>query len=777
MIVSQKSKSGTFCVFIISIILPFIFMLPVFLEIQNLVGPALIGDNLGVWLSHLSLLDWYIENSILSGVDYFTHGGASEIFLRINLPNHNPIILFLLLIFDVDSPNDAYALYYITWYIFAAISAFYTMKLFKFFGAPLYLGIAAAILLTLGAFQLTAQYFVFLIASWTLPVAIYSVLAFFRKQSINAFVQAILALLLCLFSGYLPIGLTLFIIVNCIGLLYLFSDPRVKIFNFTTFKTMIIKFSPSIFAALIAFPIYLSVVLRIDRAKIWTPSGIDNISHNFGARTHEFLRIFSPSFQTQYPQVENEYLLGLIFIVCVVLAVIYVKRIPAFFGNKLNRFSALAAVFFVIGWFPIYGDHTVFSEFYHALPILGSLRIFQRNIIWAAPLLSLFVPVALYILIRTVPKQALRYALIGSIFSIILCAILFAHSGKEVVNFGTGGVIRGTIIIELLYLISALACMLIMRRHLAIPIVCALMTLPALNHVYELYTHGHTNRIMFDKRTQFLITDHLLAHSDKELIRLIDMSPDFAGQPPKNHSWLSVNQTAPRVISSFVGHDLHGAVGGEYPGWTGSWQIINGKHYYIPQWRSMADVEAEFVLYDVSRENSDDLPGSAELRAHLDLSDSTKILNLPQIGLRLAPLKYDRSDHQYDFNNGIFGVMGSTNNITADTNFATKSTLILDSDEQTTIKYLLWPKDNSLKFYVNDREITELKRVNGLAVFELPAGQNKVEVIYVNWLYSFGLYLYLFAFIAGFIILLVPTARRLYAKFPISKHKRISLKI
>lgn len=354
---------------------------------------------------------------------------------------------------------------------------------------------------------------------------------------------------------------------------------------------------------------------------------------------------------------------------------------------------------------------------------------------------------------------------------------MFAHSGKEVVNFGTGGVIRGTIIIELLYLISALACMLIMRRHLAIPIVCALMTLPALNHVYELYTHGHTNRIMFDKRTQFLITDHLLAHSDKELIRLIDMSPDFAGQPPKNHSWLSVNQTAPRVISSFVGHDLHGAVGGEYPGWTGSWQIINGKHYYIPQWRSMADVEAEFVLYDVSRENSDDLPGSAELRAHLDLSDSTKILNLPQIGLRLAPLKYDRSDHQYDFNNGIFGVMGSTNNITADTNFATKSTLILDSDEQTTIKYLLWPKDNSLKFYVNDREITELKRVNGLAVFELPAGQNKVEVIYVNWLYSFGLYLYLFAFIAGFMFLVVSAARRLYQNFPILNGSRTSLKV
>ena len=113
MIVSQKSKSGTLWVFIISLILPFIFMLPVFLEIQNLVGPALIGDNLGLWLSHLSVLDWYIENSILSGVDYFTQGGASEIFLRINVPNHNPIILFLLLIFDIDSPNDAYAVYYI----------------------------------------------------------------------------------------------------------------------------------------------------------------------------------------------------------------------------------------------------------------------------------------------------------------------------------------------------------------------------------------------------------------------------------------------------------------------------------------------------------------------------------------------------------------------------------------------------------------------------------------------------------------------------------------
>lgn len=756
-------------------------MLPVFLDIKSLVGPALIGDNLAAWLSHLSILDWHLKNSTLSGIDFFTQGGASEIFLRVNLPNHNPVILFLLLIFDINNPNDAYVLYYMTWYIFATISAFYTMKLFKLFRAPLYLGISAAILLTLGAFQVTAQYFVFLIASWAFPVGIYYVLAFFKQQSINAFVKTILALLLCLFSGYLPIGLTLFVIINCIGLIYILSDPRIKIFKLSTLQDLIIKFSPSIFAALIALPIFLAVVLRMDRAKIWSPSGIDNISHNFGAHAHEFLRIFSPSFQSQYPQVENEYLLGLIFIVCVILAVLYIKRVPAFFSNRLNRFSAITAVFFIVGWIPVYGDYTVFSEFFHALPVLGSLRIFQRNIIWATPLLSFFVPVALYILIRTVPKKAFRYAIIGSLFAIILFAIPFAYSGKEIVNFGSGGVIRGTIIIEILYLIAALSCILLMRRHIAIPIVCALMALPALNHVYELYTHGHTKRVMFDKSTQFLITDHLLAHSEKDLIRLIDMSPDFAGEPNKNHTWMSAKRAAPRGISSFVGSELHGAVGGEYASWNGSWQIINGKHYYMPQWSSMADVGAEFVLYEQSRENSDSLPGSAELRAHLDLSDTTKVLNIPKLGLRLAPLKYNHSAQQYNFNNGIFGILGQTNNIKTDTNFATKSTVIIDSNEQTTVKYLLWPKDNNLKFYVNDQEITKLKHVNGLATFELPAGQNKIKVVYFNWLYSFGLYLYILTLIVGLMFLLVSATRWLYQNTSILSmdkfHEKLQFKV
>ena len=71
------------------------------------------GDNITLWIPQLINSQFFNREFIFKGIDFFTHGGASEYFLRPNILTYNPIILLSSYIFYAANLYAVLRLYFV----------------------------------------------------------------------------------------------------------------------------------------------------------------------------------------------------------------------------------------------------------------------------------------------------------------------------------------------------------------------------------------------------------------------------------------------------------------------------------------------------------------------------------------------------------------------------------------------------------------------------------------------------------------------------------------
>lgn len=99
------------------------------------------GDNAILWLPQL--LSSYIYNNdfIFKGIDFYTHGGASEYFLRPNLIIYNPIILILSYVVNFGNLFNVFIFTLTLIIFFSIVPLKFLKKMIKinFFGSKIFL--------------------------------------------------------------------------------------------------------------------------------------------------------------------------------------------------------------------------------------------------------------------------------------------------------------------------------------------------------------------------------------------------------------------------------------------------------------------------------------------------------------------------------------------------------------------------------------------------------------------------------------------------------------
>jgi hypothetical protein len=241
------------------------------------------------------------------------------------------------------------------------------------------------------------------------------------------------------------------------------------------------------------------------------------------------------------------------------------------------------------------------------------------------------------------------------------------------------------------------------------------------------------------------IKEHLLAHSDRAIVKYLDLAAGLDAYVPKNYPWYVMYRGEDRWISTFYGYELHVSTPSAYRELNPQ-LVLPGKSEWTfrPNWDYVLRAGAEFVLFNDGDPDLD--PALAE---HVDLSDPDRILRFADKGLVLAPLKAPERP-ALAFDNGYLIVEGPARVTEFDTNRANKVAVQLEAEGETRITYPFWGRNKSLHYLLDGREVKP-EFVDILATVTVPAGTHHFEVRYRNSLlrlFTFTYALFVFGALA-----------------------------
>ncbi|MGH9343843.1 MAG: hypothetical protein ACRD19_08800, partial [Terriglobia bacterium] len=185
-----------------------LFFYPSFYGWGRQAGSVFDGDTWHALAAQFMASGFYTSRGIFSGIDFFTHNGASEFFLRPNLPVYNPFVL-LLSPFLADGHPTHLALMYMSILVVYAFASLYCLH--RLCARFLNLDVWLSSFVTVGyvfSIQIVHAiwYMPYALIAWMLPVAVYCGLATGRHRSLRSIVLASLPTFLIYTAGYVPLA-------------------------------------------------------------------------------------------------------------------------------------------------------------------------------------------------------------------------------------------------------------------------------------------------------------------------------------------------------------------------------------------------------------------------------------------------------------------------------------------------------------------------------------------------------------------------------------------
>jgi hypothetical protein len=736
-----KTKSNSFGSFQLwtSLIFTAVFYLPFLGHGIHKIGFLYFGDVIGLWVPQLFNSHLFNNEFIFKGVDFFTHGGASEYFLRPNILTYNPLILLLSYIIDADNLVRTLRFCFGLFVLHSFLACFFAQKLCaRFLNFDKYLSLFTAVCFSFSLFFINNLGFVpFFFIGCLMPVCIYALLSCAKKFNITSVLLSSFLIVTIYTSGYLVLS------VFVVGVSLIFCCFHFYINNQFKIRNILRILTPFIIASLITLPLYIAIS---DFHDIVMPhkKSLAAAAHVLGTNPNISLRFLSNALP--FPGGEKQYIaIGLIPISILLIFIFSYSSNKNKIEDQNNKLAIFGFGLFLIVFFACLGIYSPFSYFMYKTPIIGQTHLYTRYLI---PL-TLLLFITLAILLNFITKQRDESVLKKLLFLILLSFLIL--SSFSYLEKPLKGLTGGYFIFELMLAITFISCLLLIKNNRVIVVISTILIFSSsLMWFYKLSFGNLSNRnneiihelVHKNYHNENKLVSYFKNNSEREIVKIADITPNFKENYfMKNMPWLLRGKIN---ISSYYGYEVHLARDIKYHQ-KSPYMRLDNNFVFTPNIEWLKKTGAEFIIFERGFEKKNE-----EL---LKLVDDKTILELPHNTV-VARLKFQEPVNTIS-NNGYVRILSEDRSVNV-TNFNTNNANYIafdtDSKEPLSAQYLFWPNKH-MKPYVNGKKF-EFERVEDLDVLNIPAGKNKVEIIYKNTVLDIFLVLY-FGFLAVFAIFIL----------------------
>jgi hypothetical protein len=682
------------------------------------------------------------------GIDFGTHNGASEFFLRPNLTTSYLPLVFFTLVSQIFNENKIDVLLLIFMLLQSFFCFYYAQKLvIEYFQLNRYMAIFFAVCAFVPLITGESFYLGFFInATIAMPLAYYSLKTIYDWKK-----YWIILSLLYVFSftaGYIVIdAFHVFFNILFVSVFYLVKEKGNSVKDF--FKRI---FLAPLVSGSVCLCHYASVLYYNKKIVQATPN-LFQATQEYKMDFVDILGTLTTAYRYISP-IEGAGFRTSIGIICSVLFIIILNYCLSKMKKSKKVFLWFGIISFFICILWSMGHATPIPElFYYYLPIFGSMHIPLRFLIIIKP----FIFLSLLIGINEIeddPRLKKMYKLIGYIF--LAATVLFGVIYKIGVDLKV--VFSNLLMYELIF--AALFFLIasskgIKKQVLLIPSVFILfqciVTLFNTSPVPNFDFQAAEKSIVYNDTVRNTLDDYVGKLPKSDVYRYISMTDAKRTSVfmPDNYEWYGKSQFN---LVNYSGYEPHISRPAEY----------SKKFYWfdIADWKYIANTRGRFaVLQDEAyKTNEEILKNIIEPQKTIELSPGWKIYTLKRFipehytGQAFSVDNIDRLDNGYfyspDLDNGALLSFNTDNSTFVSAEF-------LSAERDARITYLYYPVKR-LKVYIDGvRSFPEISNMQ--MFFTIPSGKHKIEIKYENKLevmsmIVFGMY-YVLVFICGILAL------------------------
>lgn len=595
------------------------------------------GDVWNGYLPFTQKLNSVIRNGGFSGIDFSTHGGASDLFLRPNLWAYNPLVLLVSFVVRISSTEQLVRFFVILISVYSFLGCLFTFRLVERY---LKLGIGASGFIAVGyTFSVSAVYALgetsFLFSAWLMPAVIYSGLWFREKPGVGRLLVGSIPAFTVLNSGYLPLGMASIMF----SVLFLFVFTMVIHQKSNRLSKNILHFassvSPVVFSLILVLPLYIGYLHYNDLVRT-TESTIFFAAHQLSETPHSLFRAFSTYLSATGPFYELTPVFGAIPITIALVFFFGIRKdtgldIPS---ERLLLFSFLVYALVVLS---IYGGYSVVSDLvFFNIPFVGGMHIYQRHLLAG----HFFFMIVISIMLKSVVNSEFSFSQkLGLGISLVVTIVVLAIFNVNPALANTL-LLNDFVVFDILCVVLFLMVLLLKSKKIVFVVATFLAMLDPLSVMYNYSTaEGFTfakqksQTIMLDSNNSQILLDFFSANSKKDIVKYVDLVSGPPNSFPVNY--ISPNYpwfvSANKKVSSYGGYDFHLAVMQSYAK-TMQWQYVDGRWRMHPDWQWLIKTGADFVIYEEGYQAKD-----SGIAIYADSSNPDRVLHLPN-GIVVAPI-------------------------------------------------------------------------------------------------------------------------------------------
>ena len=594
------------------------------------------GDLWNVLLPHLAKMTSLVSRGVFAGIDLSTHGGASEIFLRTNLPSYHPLVLLQALLYTTDAAEVLIRTSVLLLVIHSLIGCYFTLRLAHRF---LTLRIGAALFIAVG-YTFSVQmvnalgYPPYLYCATMIPWAVYGGLRVLEARSVRLSLIHSIPVFTMLTGGYVPIGMSCAVMAwGFLAALVLYVDGTSMPYRLRV-RNLCLSSVPFAIASTVAAPLFFSLLTYFNIVRESAPpTDLFFAAHQLGEQPRTILRALSTHFQLAGPYVEFTLVWGFIPLIIVALF-FFGLRGPGDLHEREWRLVKVSGCAYVFLALAIYGDYSAVSDLLYLVPSIGRMHIYQRHLLAGQFFLMICVAVMLTAICRRTTYVATKSALFTLLVLLLISAQLLSTnnplSGQLLVN--------DFVVFELALAVVFVASLLMPGRQFPFLAGTILMFLIPLDKVYN-YSSSAANRhdaqkakslTAVDRESNQKVVSYFRSHSKKAIIKYVDLTQGVNAESfSRNYPWFNAI-TIP--LSTYGGYDWHLSRRSDY-GRRMTMEAPQGRWVMRPDWEYVANTGADFVLFEEGNPLND-----AKLADVADLSEPANVLRMPN-KLILAPFR------------------------------------------------------------------------------------------------------------------------------------------
>jgi hypothetical protein len=705
-----------------SIFFTIIFYLPFLnsniLDFNFLQGDNAIFDNAVLWLPQL--LSSYIYNNdfIFKGIDFYTHGGASEYFLRPNLIIYNPIILILSYVVNFGNLFNVFIFTLSLIIFFSILSCYYSQKLcIKFFNLNKYLSLFVAVGFSFSLFVFNNAYLLpFFLIVLSMPLYLYLLLSCVKKFNLKYIIFGSFVIISIYTSGYIVLSVFAILLGLMFCYFFLYINNELKITN------ILKSLTPFLIATLVIAPLYISI-LKFNKIVIPFQHSLKTIAHDLAINPNLSLILFSNFFVNLGEK--TSFSIGLIPILIILIFIFSYQEKEYSFDKKKNKIAIFGLVLFFIIFLSHMGIYSPFSYLMYKIPVFGKMHLYSRYLFPVSIFFFLSTAILLENIIDSKNIKTLK-VIFTFLFLIFLLLTTLAYLELPLKN-----ITNGFFIFELILAMFFIALFILLKNKNLITF-CALITL-FLSYLVTIYNYSYQDPPEEYKKKLFYellkkdyynkdkIVNYLKNNSSRDIKKIIDISPNFSGAYfDKSLPWLLRNEIN---ISSYSGYETHLARDLDYEIKNLRYELFDNNFLFIPNIEWLKKTGTEFIIFEKGFEiKNENL---------LKLIDQKSIIELPQ-NTFLAKLNFVETENTV-FNNGYIRIISKNKDFVLE-NFKTNNSSFIsfetNSNSGIEVQYLFFPNKN-LKPYLNGKK-TYFNIKEELSTLNIPSGKNKIEIVYKN---------------------------------------------